>query len=158
MHRCTRGGGGEGVWNSNLPPRQIFEKLVNKNAIKPQIGGLPWLFFLKALTPPRDFLAKTSRTPLDFQPVCIYELMSLHRIPIGVVSTVLTDGIIMGQLKVRSCSKNLDYDETSTNAPSNLIGRAFVKRFEREKSFLWLGCSLNFSFDQRSVELKIILI
>ncbi len=37
------------------PPRQIFEKLVNKNAIKRKIGGLPWQFFLKPLTPPRNF-------------------------------------------------------------------------------------------------------
>jgi hypothetical protein len=34
---------------------QIFKKLVNKNAIKPQKGGPPWQFFLKPLTPPRDF-------------------------------------------------------------------------------------------------------
>ena len=37
------------------PPRQIFEKLVNKNAIKCKIGGPPWQFFLKPLTPPRNF-------------------------------------------------------------------------------------------------------
>jgi hypothetical protein len=37
-------------------PRQIFKKLVNKNAIKPKIGGPPWQFFLKPMTPPpRDF-------------------------------------------------------------------------------------------------------
>ena len=39
------------------PPRQIFEKLVNKNAIKHKIGapprgGGPWQFFLKPLSPP----------------------------------------------------------------------------------------------------------
>jgi hypothetical protein len=28
-----------------------FKTLVNKNAIKPEIGGLPWQFFLKSLTP-----------------------------------------------------------------------------------------------------------
>jgi len=46
------------------PPRQIFEKLVNKNAIKvkPKIGGPPRQFFLKPLTP-LGILAKTSRTP-----------------------------------------------------------------------------------------------
>jgi hypothetical protein len=37
------------------PPRQIFEKLVNKNAIKPKIDGPPWQFFLKPLTLLRDF-------------------------------------------------------------------------------------------------------
>jgi hypothetical protein len=52
-------GGGEG---GEAPPRQIFEKLVNKNAIKPKIGGPPWQFFLKPLTPPKDF-GKTSSTP-----------------------------------------------------------------------------------------------
>ncbi len=37
--------------------QHLFEKLVNKNAIKPKTGGPPppWQFFLKALTPPRDF-------------------------------------------------------------------------------------------------------
>jgi hypothetical protein len=41
---------------------------VNKNAIKPEIGG-PWKFFLKASTPPRIF-GKNFRYPpacLDFQ-------------------------------------------------------------------------------------------
>ncbi len=52
MH--TGGGVGGGGYET---PRQIFEKLVNKNARKPKIGGPPWEFFLKALTPPppRDF-------------------------------------------------------------------------------------------------------
>ncbi len=45
------------------PPRQIFEKLVNKNAIKRKIGGPPWQYFLKPLTlPPLGIWAKTSRT------------------------------------------------------------------------------------------------
>jgi hypothetical protein len=39
-HRCTKGGGGG--MKQYPPPRQIFEKLVNKNAIKPKIGGPPW--------------------------------------------------------------------------------------------------------------------
>jgi hypothetical protein len=64
--------GGEGG-DETAPPRQIFEKLVNKNAINPKIGGPPQAISLKALTP-LGILAKTSRTPppLDFQPVCIY--------------------------------------------------------------------------------------
>jgi hypothetical protein len=37
------------------PPRQIFEKLVNKNAIKRKIGGLPQAIFPETLDPPRDF-------------------------------------------------------------------------------------------------------
>jgi hypothetical protein len=40
------------------PPQANFKTLVNKNAIKPEIGGLPWHFFLKALTP-LGILAKT---------------------------------------------------------------------------------------------------
>jgi hypothetical protein len=55
------------------PPRQIFEKLVNKNAIKPKIGGPPQAIFPETLDPPLGILAKTSvPPPLDFQPVCIY--------------------------------------------------------------------------------------
>jgi hypothetical protein len=48
--------GGEGGMKQ-YPPRQIFEKLVNKNAIKvkPKIAGPPRQFFLKPLTPPRNF-------------------------------------------------------------------------------------------------------
>jgi hypothetical protein len=34
------------------PPRQIFEKLVNKNAIKPKIGGPPQATFPETLDPP----------------------------------------------------------------------------------------------------------
>jgi hypothetical protein len=55
------------------PPRQIFKKLVNKNAIKHKIGGPPLAIFPETLDPSLGILAKTSRTPpLDFQPVCIY--------------------------------------------------------------------------------------
>jgi hypothetical protein len=36
--RGVRGG------DETAPPRQIFEKLVNKNAIKPKIGGPPGNF------------------------------------------------------------------------------------------------------------------
>jgi hypothetical protein len=48
------------------PPRQIFEKLVNKNAtkdIKPKIGGPPQAIFPESLDPPLGILAKTSHTP-----------------------------------------------------------------------------------------------
>jgi hypothetical protein len=45
------------------PPRQTFEKLVNKNAIKRKIGGPPLAIFPETLDPPLGILAKTSRTP-----------------------------------------------------------------------------------------------
>jgi hypothetical protein len=45
------------------PPRQIFEKFVNKNAIKCKIGGPPLAIFPETLDPPIGILAKTSRTP-----------------------------------------------------------------------------------------------
>ena len=58
---------GEGGWN-----RQIFEKLLNKNAIKPKIGGPPGNFSWKPW-PPLGFWQKLQvAPPLDFQPVCIY--------------------------------------------------------------------------------------
>ncbi len=44
-------GGGEGKGDETAPSRQIFEKLVNKNAIKPKIGEPLANFVLKALTP-----------------------------------------------------------------------------------------------------------
>ncbi len=57
--RCScidahRGVGGEGGMKQH-PPRQIFKKLVKKNAIKCKIGGPPLQIFLKPLTPPRNF-------------------------------------------------------------------------------------------------------
>ncbi len=52
--------GGGGVWNSTPPPRQIFEKLVNKNAIKRKIGVPPETL---DPPPPLGILAKTSRNP-----------------------------------------------------------------------------------------------
>jgi hypothetical protein len=63
------------------PPRQIFKKLVNKNAKKCKIGGPPWQFLLKPLTPPRDF-GKNFKypPPLDFQPVCIYDYGFLEKL------------------------------------------------------------------------------
>jgi hypothetical protein len=55
------------------PPRQIFEKLVNKNAINCKIGGPPLAIFLETLDPPRNFGKNIpTPTPLDFQPVYIY--------------------------------------------------------------------------------------
>jgi hypothetical protein len=37
------------------PPRQIFEELVNKNAIKRKIGGPSLGIFPETLDPPRNF-------------------------------------------------------------------------------------------------------
>jgi hypothetical protein len=51
IHRCTKGRGRGRGDETASPPRQIFKKLVNKNAIKPKIGGPPGNFDLKALTP-----------------------------------------------------------------------------------------------------------
>jgi hypothetical protein len=48
-----------------MKQQQIFEKLVNKNAIKGKIGGPHWQFFLKPFTP-LGILAKTSSTPPGF--------------------------------------------------------------------------------------------
>jgi hypothetical protein len=66
MHTRVEGGGGSGVGGDEtapLPLRQIFKKLVNKNAIKPNIAGPPSQFFLKALTRHLGIWAKTSGTP-----------------------------------------------------------------------------------------------
>jgi hypothetical protein len=49
MH--TGGVRGEGGMKQH-PPRQIFEKLVNKNAIKRKIGGPPLAIFPETLDPP----------------------------------------------------------------------------------------------------------
>jgi hypothetical protein len=58
-----RGGkGGKGGYET-APPRQIFKKLVNKNAIKRKIGGPPLAIFPETLDPPLGILVKTSRTP-----------------------------------------------------------------------------------------------
>ena len=77
MHTGRGGKGGEGGMKQH-PPRQIFKKLVNKNAIKRKIGVPPWQFFLKPLTPPQEFWQKHPvPPPLDFQPVCIY-VLGLH--------------------------------------------------------------------------------
>jgi hypothetical protein len=57
-----------------VPPQANFKTLVNKNAIKPEIGGTPQATFPESLDPPRDFGKKHQvPPPLDFQPVCIYE-------------------------------------------------------------------------------------
>jgi hypothetical protein len=56
-----------------VPPQANFKTIYNKNAITPEIGGPPTKFFLKVLTPPRNFGKKHQvPPPLDFQPVCIY--------------------------------------------------------------------------------------
>jgi hypothetical protein len=44
------GGGVRGL--KQHPPRQIFEKLVNKNAIKPKIGGPPQAIIPETLDHP----------------------------------------------------------------------------------------------------------
>jgi hypothetical protein len=75
MHTGGVRWGGGGWVNIVPPPRQIFEKLVNKNAIKPKIGGPPQAIFPESLDPPRDFGKKHQvPPPLDFQPVRFYEL------------------------------------------------------------------------------------
>ncbi len=51
MPRYTQGVRGEGRVNIG-PPQANFKTLVNGNAIKLEIRGPPWHFFLKALTPP----------------------------------------------------------------------------------------------------------
>jgi hypothetical protein len=61
------GGGGRGKGDETAPPRQIFEKLVNKNAIKPKIGGPPGNFVLEALNPP-GFWKNLSYPPWIFNP------------------------------------------------------------------------------------------
>ena len=58
-----------------VPPQANFKKLVNKNAIKPEIRGTPQAIFPESLDPPRDFGNKHQvPPPLDFQHVCIYVL------------------------------------------------------------------------------------
>jgi hypothetical protein len=48
------------------PPRQIFEKLVNKNAIKPKIGGPPQAIFPESLDPPPRNFGKNIPYPLPW--------------------------------------------------------------------------------------------
>ncbi len=77
MHTGGGKGGGGGGYETAPPPRQIFEKLVNKNAIKRKIGGPPLAIFPETLDPPppRNFGKNIPNPPpLDFQPVCIYVL------------------------------------------------------------------------------------
>jgi hypothetical protein len=57
-----RGGGVRGDETAPPYPRQIFEKLVNKNAIKPKLGAPPGIF-PDSLDPPRDFLQKLQVPP-----------------------------------------------------------------------------------------------
>jgi hypothetical protein len=64
---------GGGIKQHPPPSGPIFEKRVNKIAIKPKTGDSPRYFILKALTPPPPgILAKIPAAPLGFQPVCIY--------------------------------------------------------------------------------------
>jgi hypothetical protein len=53
-----------------LPPVKFSKKLVNKNAIKPKVGGSSSNFVQKAVT-----LKQKSEVPppLDFQSVCIFD-------------------------------------------------------------------------------------
>jgi hypothetical protein len=64
------GGGGR---VNIVTPQANFKTLVNKNAIKPKIGGPPLqAIFPESLDPSRDFGKKHQvPPPLDFQPVCI---------------------------------------------------------------------------------------
>jgi hypothetical protein len=48
------------------PPRQIFEKLVNKNAIKPKIGGPPQATFPETLDHPLRNFGKNIPYPLPW--------------------------------------------------------------------------------------------
>jgi hypothetical protein len=61
------------------PPRQIFEKIVNKNAIKSKIGG-PFGNFVKKALAPRDFGKNLSypHLPRGFSTVCIYDLQVIQ--------------------------------------------------------------------------------
>jgi hypothetical protein len=54
----------------HMIPMQISKRLANKKAIKPEIRGLPWQFFLKTLTPQRFWQKLDLPPPVD--PVCIY--------------------------------------------------------------------------------------
>jgi hypothetical protein len=77
MH--TGGVRGEGGMKQH-PTRQIFEKLVNKNAINRKIGGPPLAFFPETLDPPPlGILAKTSSTqpPWIFNPCASMNLTYL---------------------------------------------------------------------------------
>jgi hypothetical protein len=83
MHRCTQGvGKGEGGYET-APPRQIFEKLVNKNAIKCKIGGPPQAIFPETLDPPRNFGKNIPyHLPWIFNPCASISDASLHWITI----------------------------------------------------------------------------
>jgi hypothetical protein len=67
------GGGGKGTGKYRSPPRANFKTLVNKNAIKPEIGGPPQAIFPESLDPPPRLLEFWQKLqgprPLDFQPV-----------------------------------------------------------------------------------------
>ena len=82
-----RGGGRGGV--NKYPPQANFKTLVNKNAIKPEIGGQA--IFPESLDPPRDFGKKHQvPPPLDFQPVCIYDCITSYLSHLTYSSYLLT--------------------------------------------------------------------
>jgi hypothetical protein len=57
------------------PPRQIFEKIVIKNAIKRKIGEPPLAIFPETLDPPPlGVFAKTSCTPSPGFSTCVHLL------------------------------------------------------------------------------------
>jgi hypothetical protein len=78
------GRGGRGGGDSTS--RQIFEKLIHKNAIKSQNSWTPWQFFLKALTPPPGIWAKTWATPLTWIFNSWFRLLRMQRMFINCVS------------------------------------------------------------------------
>jgi hypothetical protein len=52
--------------DETAPPRQIFEKIRNKNAIKAKIGGPPQEIFPESLDPPPRNFGKNIRYPLPW--------------------------------------------------------------------------------------------
>jgi hypothetical protein len=72
----TGGGGVRGREHKHTTPQANFKRLVNKNEIKPKIGGpTPLAIFPKSLDPHRDFCKNLSYL-LCFQQVCIYDVMT----------------------------------------------------------------------------------
>jgi hypothetical protein len=82
----VRWGEGEGRANIVHHPQANFKTLVNKNAMKPEIGGSPWHFFLKALTP-LGILAKTLGTPYPGFSTCVH--LCSHPLEVVVSSLLL---------------------------------------------------------------------
>jgi hypothetical protein len=102
-YRCTQGGGGGGGRGrvNIIPPQANFKTLVNKNAIKPEIGGPPQAICPETLDP-LGILAKNIRYPLPwiFNPcasmaslsidfslfVCLSHYISLQLLCLSIVS------------------------------------------------------------------------